>query len=108
MIANASPANAVGSLNLRRDQSLSTNAANKGIRPAPVGGFAPNPTSSPAPQAIGLTGGQNVDFLDSDSADAGAVAQSLDFLRQNILSQPGAAMFSQANLSPDSVLKLLS
>lgn len=43
----------------------------------------------------------------SDIEDGEAARASLQFARTNILRQPGVAMLAQANLSPETALKLL-
>ncbi len=43
-----------------------------------------------------------------DFDDANAMTQSMNLLQSHFQSQPGAEMSAQANLSPESVLNLLS
>jgi hypothetical protein len=106
-VINTNNPAAMTTANVLANQPGSTKAATRraALNPAvPVENAAEavlrQPVESAASNAVN---GSHGDFDDAD-----AMTQSMNLLRSHFQNQPGAAMSAQANLSPESVLNLLS
>ena len=105
MITNTNSAPAVAAENLSEFLSSKTTTAANRANPA-----AATEADESADRAL-LSGTDSTTASYSDTSglfpDAAAAEQGMGLARQNMLTQPGTTLLAQANLSPESVLKLL-
>ena len=105
MITNTNSASSIAPANLNPANSAKTAAAARASQP--------DVTQTDDAAELALLNGTDFSATQTSNPagfipDAASALQGTTLAGQNMLNQPGAAMLAQANLSPDSVLKLLA
>lgn len=105
MIANTNSTPSVAAANLNNATAAKTPGATRASQP--------NATLTDEAAELALLNGTDFSAAQSSNPvgfipDAAGASQGAALATQNMLNQPGAAMLAQANLSADSVLKLLA
>jgi hypothetical protein len=105
VITNANSAPAIATANLNGSH-LTRKAAAASLAGQ---GDTLHTDSAAEPALLAVTDSSATQVSDSASqiSDLATAAQSVASARQTMLTQPAAALLAQANLSPESVLKLL-